>query len=45
MTQCQKRILDSFNDDNSDEEMDELYEVDKIISHRGVGKSIQYLVK
>ena len=25
--------------------MDELYEVDKIISHKGVGKSIQYLVK
>src|SRR3979490_1147026 len=32
MSKCQKRILDSFNDDNSDEEMDELYEVDKIIS-------------
>ena len=25
--------------------MDELYEVDKVISHRGVGKNIKYLVK
>ena len=38
-------LIYSFNNDNSDEEMDELYEVDKIISHKGVGKSIQYLVK